>query len=97
MDINKEMLMYILEFFDYYTEELVGNVIFDSKTDPHYSAVCAANHIKCFIQIMSDLGQELPYNDVKGYILRCGFSQEDCAIFEERYKNEFEDYNGKKF
>ena len=46
---------------------------------------------------MNDLGNVLPFNDVKGYILSSGFSKEDYELFENSRKKESVYYIGQQF
>lgn len=62
IDIDVEKLKYLLNDMDVNIGELIDNVLNDSETDPHYSAVFTANKIKCYIQIMNELGEKLPYS-----------------------------------
>ncbi len=68
MDSNTyEKLLYLLNHMDGFIEQLVYDVLTDSQTDPHYSAVTATNLIKCNIQVMQQFNKKIPYTDVKGY------------------------------
>ena len=63
--INKDKLLYILDFFDVYLMQFIQEILIDSKEYPHFSAVAANNMILCYLEIMAELGQKLPYNSVK--------------------------------
>lgn len=68
MDSNTyEKLLYLLNHMDGFIEQLVYDVLTDSQTDPHYSAVTATNLIKCYIQVMNQFNKEIPYTDIRGY------------------------------
>ena len=97
MDINYEKLRYMLKIQHYDIELLIENVIYDSEEDPHYSAVTATNLVKCYIEIMGGLGENLPYNDVEGFIRNIGFSEQEYFLFEEKRKKESEYYLGEQF
>ncbi len=97
MDINQEKLKYLLNDMEDVIGELIDNVLDDSITDPHYSAVAATNKIKCYIQIMSELGIILPYNDVEGFFDFNAYSQEEYSRFEEVRKKESQYYRGIQF
>ena len=86
MGINEEKLKYMLHHQAYDIEWLVENVLNDSEEDPHYSAVTATNLIKCYIEIMGQIGEQLPYEDVKGFITSIGFSPKEYLLFEEKRK-----------
>ena len=64
MDINYEKLKYLLNDMENHILCLIEEVLVDSKTDPCYSAVFVSNKIKCYIQIMDELGSPCPYNTV---------------------------------
>ena len=46
--INKDKLLYILDFFDVYLMQFIQEILMDSKEDPHFSAVAANNMILCY-------------------------------------------------
>ena len=56
MAIDYEKLKYMLRIHSIDIELLIENVIEDSDDDPHYSAVTATNLVKCYIEIMEELG-----------------------------------------
>lgn len=61
MNLDIEKLKYLLNTTEREIGRLIDNVLSDSQEDPHYSAVYASNQIKCYIQIMNELGEKLPY------------------------------------
>ncbi|MCH5298021.1 MAG: hypothetical protein J1E85_10190 [Ruminococcus sp.] len=91
---TKEKLMYLLKFMDYNIDDLVYNVVNDSKDDPHYSAVTASNLLKCYIEVMDYLGEELPYRDMRSYFEYNRFDIKDFENFEKSRLNETTYYNG---
>ena len=91
----QEELFYLLMFIDDYIETCVYNVLGDSKTDPQYSAVTTSNLIKCYVNVMNALGEELPYSDVKSYFKENLFSAQEYAEFEQSHSKESEYYVGK--
>ena len=95
MDKNK--LKYVLHHFDYSIEELVWNVLENDPDDPHYSAVTATNCIKCYIELCEELGENLSYSDVEGYLRCIGLSEEECRLFEESRIKESVYYIGEQF
>lgn len=97
MDFDIEKLKYLLKYTYYDIIELVDNVLSDSVTDPHYSAVTATNKIKCYIDVMKGLEKNLPYNDVKSFLLCNGFTIEEYMAFEKSRKKESEYYIGKQY
>ncbi len=97
MNIDKEKLLYLLMFTDDYMETFADEVMNDSAEDPHYSAVTLTNMIKCYVDIMSELGVKLPYNDVKSFFKDNLYSDEEYELFEEKRKKEAEYYSGKQY
>ncbi len=69
-------------------EELIDNVLSDSETDPHYSAVAATNKIKCYIEIMNELGEKISYQNVKEFFDFNAYTEEEYQQFEESRKKE---------
>lgn len=97
MDIDCEKLKYMLHIQSFDIELLIENVIEDSEEDPHYSAITATNLVKCYIEIMEDLGEKLPYTDVEGFIKTIGFSNKDYLLFEKKRKKESKYYRGVQY
>ena len=95
MDIGKEkQLIYLLEYTEHCIESLVYDVLHDSTTDPHYSAVTATNLIKIYIEAMHGLKQELPFNDIKSFFEYNMFSTEEYELFLRKYESELSYYVG---
>ena len=94
MDIDYEKLKYMLHIQYFDIELLIENVIEDSDEDPHYSAVSTTNLVKCYIEIMTGLGEKLPYSDVEGFMKKMGCSHEEYLLFEKKRKKESEYYRG---
>ena len=97
MEFDKKKLLYILEFFNYYTSELIDEVMDDSEEDPHFSAVAATNHIKCYIHMMKALGEHIYPNSVKDYILGCNYTEADYKKFKKNREKESNYYGGIQF
>lgn len=97
MAIDYEKLKYMLHIQRFDIELLIENVLNDSDNDPHYSAVTATNLVKCYIEIMHELGEKLPYHDVKDFIKNIGFSEQEYLLFEEKRKKEALYYRGVQY
>ncbi len=97
MNLDKEKLLYLLMFTDDYMEDFAHDVMNDSEEDPHYSAVTLSNMIKCYVDIMNELGVELPYSDVQSFFKDNLYSDEEYKIFEEKRKTEAEYYTGHQY
>ena len=95
MDIDIEKLEYLLDFTVYDTEQLIYEVLGNSKEDPHYSAVTANNRLICYIDIMKSLKKELPYSDMKSFFEYNQFTEDDYLNFKKQYDEEKEIYVGK--
>lgn len=97
MNINLEKLKYLLNDVDSYIGDLIDNVLADSITDPHYSAVAAANRIKCYIEIMNEIGEKLPYTNVEEFFGFNAYTKEEYILFEESRKKEAQYYRGVQY
>lgn len=97
MEANSEKLLYVLNFIDDYLNDFIYEILNDSKEDPHYSAVTATNIIKCYIDVMKDLGKSLPYSDVKSYFDFNVYTDEEYNAFEKSRKKESEYYRGVQY
>lgn len=87
MDISEEKLRYLFRFIDEFIFDSIDEVLNDSQTDPHFSAVAVSNIIKCYIDIEKELGTQLPYTDVKSFFEFNGYSKQEYEMFEKsRYK-----------
>ena len=95
--MNKEILMKVLNAFLIQTTELAEQVINDSEDDPQYSAVTATNHIKWYLEIMNELGEEPYFSNVEEFFTKAGYPLEAYKIFEAKRKKESEYYIGEQF
>ena len=94
MNIDREKLLYLLNDMDVHIGELIDNVLSDSESDPHYSAIAAANKIKCYIQIMNELGKELPYSNVEEFFDFNAYTEDEYKLFEAKRQKESVYYRG---
>lgn len=94
---NIDKIKFLLETVKAEIFILIKNVVNDSETDPHYSAVTASNKIKCYIDVMNELCEKLPFEDVVGFLESNGFTKEDQALFDRHRKTESEYYIGKRY
>ena len=97
MVINCEKLEYLLNGMGDVIGELIDKVLSDSKIDPHYSAVAATNKIKCYIQIMNELGKPLPYHNVEEFFEFNAYTNEEYQLFEDSRKKEANYYRGVQY
>ena len=85
---NIDKIKFLLETVKAEIVILIKNVVNDSETDPHYSAVTASNRIRCYIDVMNSLGEKLPFEDVIGFLEFNGFTKEEQALFARHRKTE---------
>ena len=97
MDINMENLEYLLSFTESDIEQLVYNVLDNSKDDPHYSAVTTNNRLVCYIEVMNSLGMELPYSNMKLFFEYLLLTKEDYDNYKKQYDDEKKIYIGRIF
>lgn len=74
--LNYKMLNYILRDVNFNLQIYLQEIIEDELNTPDYSAVYTNNIIKCYIELMNQIGNKLPFDDVKGYILYNNFSEQ---------------------
>lgn len=94
---NIDKIKFLLETVKEEIVILIKNVVNDSETDPHYSAVTASNKIKCYIDVMNELCEKLPFEDVVGFLEFNGFTKEEQTLFDRHRKTESEYYIGKRY
>ncbi len=97
MAIDTEKISYFLRMMYPTMERYVDDVLSDSETDPEYSAVTAANIIKCYVQIMTDLGNPPSFDNVESFFEINGYTNEEYQRFEERRKKESQYYIGTQY
>ncbi len=92
MDISEEKLKYLFRFIDGFIYDSIDEVLNDSQTDPHYSAVAVSNIIKCYIDLEKELGTQLPYIDVESFFEFNGYSKQEYKKFEKSRHKESKYY-----
>ena len=92
----KDELLYLMNYVIYYIDELINNVLEDSESDPHYSAVTAQNMLLSYIAVMNELRIALPYNDIAGYFLDSNHTESEYQLFEKKRSIESSYYVGKQ-
>lgn len=95
--MDKQMLNYILRDINFNLPIYIQEVLDDEEDTPDHSAVYVCNMIKCYIKLMNQAGNKLPYNDVKGYIIYNDFNEQEYEQFENIRKNESFYYKGEQF
>lgn len=76
---------------------IIEKVLYDSSTDPQYSAVYTNNLIKAYIELSKNNELVIPYSDVKDYFDFSGFTLEEYEEFENKRKREAEYYIGEQY
>lgn len=94
---NIDKIKFLLETVKTEIVILIKNVVNDSETDPHYSAVTASNRIRCYIDVMNELCEKPPFEDVIGFLEFNGFTKEEQELFDRHRKTESEYYIGKQY
>ena len=96
MAIESEELEFILGDISFHIDDLIIEVLEDDKSQPEHSAVYVSNLIKCYIEVMQDIGKPEPYDSVHGYF-KFFRDEEDYQAFEKSRKKESEYYIGKQY
>lgn len=95
--MNYKMLDYILRDLNFNLPIYIQEVLDDSLDKPDHSAVYVSNMIKCYIKLMKQMGNQLPYKDVKSYIIYNDFNENEYERFEKSRKKESVYYKGEQF
>ena len=95
--MKEEMYLYIADDIGYQIFVLIHQVLEDSETDPHYSAVTALNLFKCYNQILEDFDKSSCFENIKDFMLQNRFEEGDYEKFEILRKKESEYYKGPQF
>lgn len=80
-----------------YINFCINEVLNDSRIEPEYSAVATSNLIKCYIFVMTSIGEKLPYSDVKGCFDFNGYLPEEYRLFEESRETESRYYGSVQY
>ncbi|MCL2513879.1 MAG: hypothetical protein FWF08_08250 [Oscillospiraceae bacterium] len=97
LSINKDILIKILRAFDFEIDVLICNILNDSETDPHYSAVTAKNYIMWYIEIMNNINEPPGFSDCRGYFEKHCLPDEDYKVFEKKRIKESKYYIGEQY
>lgn len=92
--IESDKALFWINYMESNILSFIRKVLSDSETDPHYSAVYAANIIKCIIHLLKESGQKLAYSDIKEFFISNGFSLDEYDAFEASRKKESVYYRG---
>ena len=94
---TRKKLLYLLRFMDCFIEQSIYDVLLDSVEDPHYSAVTTSNLIKCYLDVMRDLGEEIDACSLTDYMIDKCFSPEEIDTFFKKQKCESDYYVGEQY
>lgn len=89
---QKEVLDRIIKWYVSDTIEFVDAVLFDSETDPHYSAVTLCNRIKTYARYIElTTGRVFTVNE---FLFESGYTQADLDLIEKKRSEESKYYRG---
>ena len=92
-----EIKAYLFNYFESVLDNDFCNVIYDSETDPKFSAVSAANHLICYIAFMKHCGEEIKFDSIESFLKSSHYSDDEYEKFKILYTKELEYYVGKVF
>ena len=88
---------FIINYIGSELPTIIEKVIYDSDTDPQYSAVYTNNLIKAYIELSLSNKLVRSFSSVKDYFDFSGFTLEEYGIFENKRKRESEYYIGEQY
>jgi hypothetical protein len=96
--VNNEKLSFLLSYVENSLSVEINDVLNDSASDPHFSAVYVTNLIKSLIFTIENCETyEMHFNDVKDCFKYLDYSDEEYEIFEKKRIIESEYYIGEQF
>ena len=95
--MNTENVMFLLRTVEDELPFFIKDVLNDSEEDPHHSAVHTTSMINCIVELITELGEKLPYHDTESYFEHVGFSKEEYGLFEESRRKESVYYRGVQY
>ena len=96
-DMDKDKLIYLLNYLEWCIEQSVYDVLSDSVENPEFSAVTTQNLMKCYIDVATSLELPISYRSVEEFLKEKCFSPQEIETFEARRKQEAEYYIGKQY
>ncbi len=97
MDFNNdEKLNYLFEFVGYWVTDFIDEVLYDSETDPEFSAVTANNIIICYIHFLESNNCNPPQSIYEFFISQ-GYSEDDFELFKKKRDKESVYYRSKQY
>ena len=94
---NDEELKYFLAKVDYLFLNEAYQVLFDSKEDPHHSAVFLENIVHCYLRICKLFHQNYSINTVHEFFNYMGMTKDEIYEFESLQKKESSYYYGPQY
>ena len=96
--MDTEKMAFLIRYIESCIPHEIDNVLMDSLTDPHYSAVYTTSLINLCIEFNRDhLKHNVPYSTIKEYFLFEGYTQEEYDVFESKRAVESIDYIGDQY
>jgi len=96
--MENEKIQFLLRYIENSLPTEIDNVLTDSESDPHFSAVYVTNLIKSLIFTIENCEtNELNFKDVKDCFKYFDYSDEEYEIFEKKRIIESEYYIGEQF
>jgi len=95
--MNNESVLFLLKSIEQELPLYIEDVLNDSFEDPHHSAVHTTSLINCVVELLTELGEKLPFYDTESYFEHAGFSKEEYKLFEESRRKESVYYRGAQY
>ena len=91
-------MAFLIRYIESCIPHEIDNVLMDSLTDPHYSAVYTTSLINLCIEFNhNQLKHEPLYSTIKEYFLFEGYTQEEYDVFESKRVAESIEYIGEQY
>ena len=96
--MDNERFAFLMNYIENSLPTEIDNVLTDSESDPHFSAVYVTNLIKSLIFTIENCETyELHFKDVKDCFKYLDYSDEEYATFEKKRVIESQYYIGEQF
>lgn len=96
--MDNERFAFLMNYIENSLPTEIDNVLTDSESDPHFSAVYVTNLIKSLIFTIENCEtNELHFKDVKDCFKYFDYSDEEYATFEKKRVIESQYYIGEQF
>lgn len=96
--MENEKIKFLLSYIENSLPTEIDNVLNDSESDPHFSAVYVSKLIKSLIFTIENYKiSDLHFSDIKEYFAYLDYSDEEYEIFEKKRLIESQYYIGEQF